>query len=180
MMGDNRYCSKNDISLRLGLDSAQRTRADSRLESVIRRAAIEIDQCFRDYGRDVPSDAIASSTLDGAISAGATSITLNDASSFSTSGNGDIDGDSFSWTGKSSNDLTGCVGISFEHHNASKVKEGEMVHVLREICADLAASLYLEDESVFHTSGSDPVRANVLRERSMSQLTRLAHLGTVD
>ena len=174
------YCETTDVASRLGLNAAQRTAAETRLENGIRRASIDIDIEFKSYGRATPSTDIANSTLNGAITAGATTITLADASSFSTSGNGDIDGDSFSWTGKSSNDLTGCVGISFDHHNASAVKEGEMVHVLREICADLAASLYLEDESVFHTSGSDPIRANVLRERSMSHLTRLAHLGSVD
>jgi len=174
------YCSTIDVAMRLGLDSAQRVRADTRLQSVIRRAGIEIDQEFRDYGRDAPSQEIASTTLNGAISAGDTTITLTDASSFSSAGNGDIEGDSFSWTGKSSNDLTGCSGISFSHATGVTVQEGEMAHLMREISADLAASLYLEDESMFNTSGSDPVRSNVLRQRATGQLTRIAHLGTVD
>jgi hypothetical protein len=175
------YCEVADVGSRLGLDSAQRTRANNRIESCIRRSAIDIDQMFRDYGRDVPSTYIADSTLNGAITAGATTITLTDASSFSTSGNGDIDGDSFKWTGKSSNDLTGCTGISFDHNNNAKVHEGEMSHVLKEICADLAASYYLEDESMFQTTTTDgSLRSSALRERGERNLMRLAHLGSVD
>ena len=94
------YCTTSDVGSRLGLDSAQRSRASTRLTSAIRRATIEIDLMFRDFGRDVPSDHIAETTLNGAISAGATTITLTSASSFSTAGNGNIDGDSFKWTGK--------------------------------------------------------------------------------
>ena len=175
------YAETADVGSRLGLDSAQRLRANNRLTSVIRRAGIDIDQMFRDYGRDAPSDHIAETTLDGGISAGATTITLTSASSFSTAGNGNIDGDSFKWTGKSSNDLTGCTGISFDHLTGVKVQEGEMAHVLREICADIAASYYLEDEAVFQTANNDgSVRSNYLRERGFDNLHRLAHLGSVD
>jgi len=46
-------------------------------------------------------------TLSANISAGVTSIILTDASGFSTSGTGSINGDTFTWTGKSSNTLTG-------------------------------------------------------------------------
>lgn len=108
------YCTNADVSLRLGLDAAQRTRADSRITSAVTRAGIMIDQEFRDYGRDAPT--------------GAT---------------------------------------------------GTMAAVLKEICADLSASLYLEDDAMFHTSGGDPVRSNVLRQRGTAELKRLAHLGTV-
>lgn len=175
------YCSNADVGSRLALDSAQRQRATNRLTSVIRRAGIDIDQMFRDYGRDAPSASLAETTLNGAVEAGATTITLTDASGFSTAGNGNIDGDSFSWTGKSSNDLTGCVGISYDHVTATTVQEGEMAHVLREIAADIAASYYLEDESVFQTANNDgSVRANYLRERGFNNLHRLAHLGSVD
>ena len=174
------YCTSDDVSIRLGLDAAQRTRAESRIDSAILRAGINIDQEFRDYGRSAPSTSIANSTLDGAISAGATSVVLNDASSFSSAGNGDIAGDSFAWTGKTSNTLTGVTGVSYDHNNNAKVYEGEMAHVLKEICADLAASIYFEDDALFHTSGGDPVRSNVLRMRATAELTRLAHLGTVD
>ena len=172
------YCGTDDVSLRLGLDSAQRLRANNRLESAIRRASIYIDSIYRDYGRDTPSEATAESTLDGAISAGATSITLNDASSFSSSGNGNIDGDSFAWTGKSSNDLTGCTGISFDHHNNSKVQEGELAHIMREVCADYAAGIYLQDDAAL--ASQDPLRSPMLIERANDLLFRYAKLGSVD
>lgn len=172
------YCSTDDVSLRLGLDSAQRLRANNRLESAIRRASIYIDSIYRDYGRDTPSEATAESTLDGAISAGATSITLNDASSFSSSGNGNIDGDSFAWTGKSSNDLTGCTGISFDHHNNSKVQQGELAHIMREVCADYAAGLYLQDDAAL--ASQEPLRAPMLMDRANELLFRYAKLGSVD
>jgi hypothetical protein len=171
------YCEVADVGSRIGLDSAQRTRAQTRIENCIRRAAIEIDQCFLDYGRDEPSDSSASDTLDGAIEVGATTITLHDASSFASSGDGNIGGDSFSWTGKSSNDLTGCTGISFAHHNNDKVQQGKYVHVVREICADIAAGFYLEDEASMQKTTD--VRGTTLRERGMMNLTRLAHLGSV-
>ena len=175
------YCTTSDVGSRLALDSAQRTRAASRLTSVIRRATIDIDQMFRDYGRDAPSKSIAETTLNGSISAGATTITLTSASSFSTAGNGNIDGDSFAWTGKSSNDLTGCTGISFDHATGVTVQEGEFAHVLREICADISAGYYLEDEAVFQTADTKgSIRGNNLRERGFDNLKRLAHLGSVD
>ena len=172
------YCGTDDVSLRLGLDSAQRLRANNRLESAIRRASIYIDSIYRDYGRDTPSEAIAESTLNGAISAGATSITLTDASGFSTAGNGNIDGDSFAWTGKSSNDLTGCTGISFDHHNNSKVQEGELAHIMREVCADYAAGIYLQDDAAL--ASQDPLRSPMLIERANDLLFRYAKLGSVD
>jgi len=75
-------------------------------------------------------------TLDGALSSGASSITLTDASNFGTSGTGiiiiptyfnniptnldtwgtvDVDYDVFTWTGKSSNTLTGVSGVGVSH-----------------------------------------------------------------
>jgi len=175
------YCSASDVGMRLGLNSAQRTAASSKITSVIRRASIDIDQTYRDYGRSAPSKSIASSTLNGGISAGATTVTLASASSFGTAGNGDIDGDSFAWTGKSSNDLTGCTGISADHLTGTAVNEGEEAHVLREICADLAASLYFEDEALFQTTGTPGgIRGTAMNERGTENLRRLAHLGSVD
>ena len=70
------YCSNADVGSRLGLNSSQRTQASSRLATGIRRASIEIDQIFRDYGRDVPSKSIADSTTTSTLSAGATSLPL--------------------------------------------------------------------------------------------------------
>lgn len=169
------YCSNADVGMRLGLDSGQRTRALSRIDACIRRAAIKIDQCFLDYGRDEPSREIAQNTLNGAVSAGATTITLNDASSFSTSGKGNIDGDSFAWSGKSSNDLTGVTGVSADHLTGVTVESGEFAHVVREICADIATGLYLEDEATMQNSKD--LRGTNMRERGYMELQRLAHMG---
>lgn len=176
------YCDAADVGIRLGLDAGQRDRAATRIATAIRRASIDIDQIFRDYGRDVPSREIAENTLNGAVAAGATTITLTSASSFSSAGNGNIDGDSFKWSGKSSNDLTGVTGISADHLSGVTVQEGEFAHVLREICADCAAGYYLEDESVFAQGnlGDGGLRGNTYHMRAKENLQRLAHLGTVD
>ncbi len=173
------YCSSIDAGQRLGLNSAQRTAAATKLSSAIRRAAIDIDQEFRDYGRNVPSRETAETTLDGAVAAGATTVNLTSGTAFSSAGNGNIDGDSFAWTGKSTNQLTGVTGISEDHLDDVTVQEGEMAHVLREICADLAAAYYMEDEGTFFIGG-DSLRGGMLRERGTMNLRRLAHLGSVD
>ena len=159
------YCSVADVGMRLGLDSAQRTRATSRITSCVRRASIKIDQCFLDYGRNEPSKSIA----------GSTTITLASGTSFSSAGSGNVDGDSFTWTGKSTNDLTGVTGLSFDHASGVAVQEGQMAHVLREICADIASGLYMEDEATHQNSGD--LRGKNLRERGYDELQRLAHLG---
>tara|TARA_R110002020_G_scaffold30355_4_gene95753 strand:- start:828 stop:1370 length:543 start_codon:yes stop_codon:yes gene_type:complete len=177
------YCTTSDVSDRLGLDSGQRTRATSRIDSAIRRATIDIDQEFLYYGRTTPSREIAETTANGAIAAGATTVVLTSGTAFSSAGNGNIDGDSFAWTGKSTHTLTGVTGVSADHLTAVTIQEGEMAHVLREICADIAAAYYLEDEAVFQTGGGfqdGGLRSNVLRERGLGNLRRLAHLGTVD
>jgi len=173
------YCSSIDVGQRLGLNSAQRTSASTRLSSAIRRAAIDMDQEFRDYGRNAPSRETAETTLDGAVAAGATTITLTSGTAFSDAGNGNIDGDSFAWTGKSTNQLTGVTGITEDHLDDVTVQEGEMAHVLKEICADLAAAYYMEDEGTFFTGG-ESMRGGMLRERGTMNLRRLAHLGSVD
>tara|TARA_R100000995_G_C3477216_1_gene121671 strand:+ start:1397 stop:1804 length:408 start_codon:yes stop_codon:yes gene_type:complete len=134
---------------------------------------------FRDYGRDVPSKSIAESTTTGTLSAGGTSIALTSSSGFSTIGNGNVDGDSFVWTGNSANTLTGVTGLSHDHASGVTVQEGEMAHVLREICADLAAAYYMEDEGTFQNTGGSE-RGSTLRERGEFNLKRLAHLGSVD
>jgi len=177
------YCSNNDVSDRLGLDSGQRTRAATRIDAAIRRATIDIDQEFLYYGRTTPTREIAETTLDGATAAGATTVNLTSGTAFSSAGNGNIDGDSFSWTGKSTNQLTGVTGLSADHADDVTVQEGEFAHVLREICGDIAAAYYLEDEAVFQTQGGfadGGLRSNVLRERGLGNLRRLAHLGSVD
>ena len=175
------YCSQSDVGSRLGINNAQRTQASAKLTLAIRRATIEIDQEFRDYGRDAPSRETAQTTLDGAVSAGATTVNLTSGGSFSSAGSGNIDGDSFSWTGKSTNQLTGVTGVSADHLDDVTVQEGEMAHVLKEICADLAAAYYFEDESMFQTTTTDgSLRSSALRERGEKNLKRLAHLGSVD
>ena len=174
------YCTTTDVSIRLGLDSAQKARAATRIISAIQRAGINIDQEFRDYGRDAPLSSIATTTLNGAVAVGATSIVLTSGTDFSSAGNGSIDGDSFKWTGKSTHTLTGVTGVSYAHATGTSIEEGEFAAVIREVCADLASSIYLEDEAAFHTSGADPVRSNILRVRGTGELRRLAHLGTVD
>ena len=173
------YCSVADVGLRLGLNSAQRVQANTKILSHIRRASIEIDQEFKYYGRATPSQEIGESTLSGAHTPESTTVDLVSGTSFSNAGKGNIDGDSFQWTGKSSNQLTGVTGITLDHASGVTVQEGEMAHVLREICADLAASLYLEDESTFQRTDGEGMRASVLRERTKQSLTRLAHLGGV-
>tara|TARA_R100000995_G_scaffold40887_1_gene19043 strand:+ start:736 stop:1260 length:525 start_codon:yes stop_codon:yes gene_type:complete len=171
------YCSQSDVGVRLGLNNAQRTQASSKLDLAIRRASIEVDQEFRDYGRDAPSREVAETTLDGAISAGATTLVLTSGTAFSSAGEGNIDGDSFKWTGKSTHTLSGVTGVSADHADNVTVQEGEMAHVLREICADLAAAFYMEDEggTILSEKGGA-----VLRERGTLNLKRLAHLGTVN
>ena len=104
------YCSVADVGSRIGLDSAQRSRAESRIIRQIRHAAIAIDQAFLEYGRDA-------------------------------------------------------------------VQQGEFAHVLREICADLAASMYLEDEGTHQTGADGGLRGKSLRDRGNHCLQRLAHLG---
>ncbi len=171
------YCSLSDVGSRLGLNNAQRTQASSKLTASIRRATIEIDQEFRDYGRDTPSRETAETTLDGALGAGATVVDLTSGGAFGVPGEGNIDGDSFTWAGKTGNQLTGVTGISADHADGVTVQQGEMVHVLREVCADLAAAFYMEDEG--GTIMSEKGGA-VLRERGTMHLKRLAHLGTVN
>ena len=65
-------------------------------------------------------------TLNGAINNSVTTITLTDASSFPTSGRVYIDQETISYTGKSSNDLTGCtrgdnVTVAASHTSGSTV-----------------------------------------------------------
>lgn len=118
------YCSSSDVGSRLGLNSAQRAQAASRLTTAIRRATIDVDQCWRDYGRDIPS--------------------------------------------------TGATGSGDVYDETATLK------VIREICADLAAAYYMEDEGTFQTTGPDgTLRGGVLRERGEKNLMQIAHLGTI-
>lgn len=179
------YCTTDEVSLRLGLDSAQRLRAQTRLTSAIRRATVYIDSIYRDYGRDTPSREIATSTLDGSVAAGATSIVVQDGAVFSSAGNGNIDGDTFSWSGKGTqgqspneNTLTGVLGVSADHATGATVEEGEMAEALRQICADYAAGIYLQDDAAL--ASQDPLRSPMLMDRANELLFRYAKLGSVD
>jgi len=119
------YCNSSDVGSRLGLNSAQRTQAASRLTTAIRRATLDVDQCWRDYGRTVPSTG-ASSGSDGLYA------------------------------------------------------QTDTLKVIREVCADLAAAYYMEDEGTFQTTGPEgTLRGGVLRERGEKNLMQIAHLGTV-
>jgi hypothetical protein len=173
------YCSEADVGMRLGLDSSQRTRASTRIKACIRRATIEIDQCFLEYGRDEPSGAIVETTLSAIfdISNDSTQFRVSSSTGFSASGGkGNIDGDTFAYTGISGDYITGVTGLSFDHASGETVQTGELAHVMREICADIAAGVYLEDEAT-HQTTSD-VRGKNLRERGMMRLRRVAHLGS--
>ena len=94
------YCSLSDAGNRLGLNSAQRTSASSKLTSAIRRASIDIDQEFRDYGRNAPSREQGESTTSAIVAVGDTTVSVTNANNFATAGNGNIDGDSFIWSAK--------------------------------------------------------------------------------
>ena len=59
---------------------------------------------------------VITTTLDGAVSLGANSVTLDDATGFPTSGIASINGDSFTWSGKSTNTLTGIPGTDLGAH----------------------------------------------------------------
>jgi len=173
------YCSAADVGSRLGLNSAQRDQASSRLASAIRRATIDIDTEFKSYGRSTPGREIAETTLDGAHAAGTTTVDLASGGSFGVPGNGNIDGDSFAWTGRAGNQLTGVTGLSADHADGVTVQEGEFAHVLREICADIAAGYYLEDEATFQMGGESGT-SQVIKKRALMNLSRIAHLGSVD
>jgi len=330
------YCSSSDVGSRLGLNNAQRTQAASKIDAAIRRASIEIDQEFRDYGRDAPSRESGETTTTGAVNVGATTIPITNGADFGVSGSGNVDGDSFKWTGKDGaitsitlanagsgysmsgsktltatggteisafagtyvvsatvasislggsnqnardqsgglhgpgtftlngaaggtftvadgvissiqitnttkfssppavapsnstsfgdnvltavlagtgvissvaitsggiytvaptaiaisdgsgsngsvtsaftfNRLTGVTNISADHASGVTIQEGDMAHVLREVCADLAAAFYMEDEAGTIMSEQGGI---ILRERGTTNLKRLAHLGT--
>ena len=77
-----------------------------RVKPISGQAAFPMNTHF--YGGSF-NGAHATTTANGAISAGATSIALTDASAFPTAGVAQIEGglETFSWTGKSTNTLTG-------------------------------------------------------------------------
>lgn len=178
------YCSRADVGSRLGLDSSQRARAGTRIDRYIRHASIHIDQIFLDYGRDEPSGAIQETTLSAAIDL-ATDSTQFRVSSFngfnSSGGKGNINGDTFEYTTLQnvggSYYIQGVTGLSFDHESGETVQYGEFAHVMREICADIAASFYMQDEGTMQTANDGGLRGQALYERATKFLLRVAHLG---
>ena len=329
------YCSVADVADRMSLTSQERLSATSKITSSIRRATIEIDQEFYDRGRSEPSKSISDTTTSSDVSAGNTTAGLSNADNFTLSGKGNIDGDSFSWTGKDGgvslltianagnnyssgtlsatggvgsgfagtytvtanggvtnatlnaggtgysssttysttssgdgtgltvevlvdtgvitgldsvisagsgyvvgevvtltgggnngkltvqainsttgkitatsitssgiyttspatltisdsgdgnasitllfkfNRLTGCTGISFDHSSGVAVQEGEIAHILREICADIATGFIYEDQAVF---GERDMKANTFHQRGAAALEKIARLGGI-
>jgi len=76
------------------------------------------------------------------------------------------------------NRLTGVTGLSFDHASGVTVQEGEIAHIIREVCADLAAGYIYEDQAVFG-DGKD-LRANTFRKRGTESLNRIAHHGGIN
>lgn len=75
------------------------------------------------------SDQTRTDFLNGSVSIGASTIVLDDASNFSTSGTGFIEKDSFTWTGKSSNTLTGVTNVTKAHDDGAAVAENNWTTV---------------------------------------------------
>lgn len=71
------------------------------------------------------TDLVGASTLNAGILAGATSLTLVDATNFPTSGEGTVNAEKFSWSGKTGNTLNnlvrGIVGTTAASHLAGDV-----------------------------------------------------------
>jgi hypothetical protein len=86
----------------------------------------------------------ATSTLDGAITNSDTTITLDDASSFTTTGTIKIGSEIITYTGKSSNDLTGCTRGTNSTTAAAHVNGKEVLQVVN----SFAGLSHLEGETV--------------------------------
>jgi len=86
----------------------------------------------------------ATSTLDGAITDSDTTITLDDASSFTTTGTIKIGTEIITYTGKSSNDLTGCTRGTNGTTAAAHVDAKEVLQVV----SSLSGLSHLEGETV--------------------------------
>jgi hypothetical protein len=86
----------------------------------------------------------ATSTLDGAITDSDTTITLDDASSFTTTGTIKIGSEIITYTGKSSNDLTGCTRGTNGTTAAAHVDAKEVLQVV----SSLSGLSHLEGETV--------------------------------
>lgn len=112
--------------------------------------------------------ATVSSTVATQVNLGATTIVLADASSFPTSGTILINGDSITYTGKSTNTLTGVSGVSAQHA------------VGRLVLLNSATVLELTDASLFPTSGTVLLGAGEVATytgKTGNQLTGVAGLA---
>jgi len=94
-------------------------------------------------------------TLASDVIAGDVTVTLTDATGFPTSGSGTINGDVFSWTGKSTNTLTGVPatgGYSLSAHNADDYVEYENTYPAGQVWflkySNLTSSLTTSDFSL--------------------------------
>jgi hypothetical protein len=66
-------------------------------------------------------------TTSGAVALGASSVALTSSAGFPTSGTGTIDGETFSWTGISTNTLIGVTGISRDHDSGVVVSDNRLI-----------------------------------------------------
>lgn len=66
---------------------------------------------------------MTTTTLNGNITTSSTSIVLTDATNFATSGTIEIDGDLITYTGKSTNTLTGVTGIAASHASGQTARQ---------------------------------------------------------
>jgi hypothetical protein len=76
----------------------------------------------------IPVDIGARTTLREAVAAAATTVKLTDASAFPASGSIYIDGDEIAYTGKSTNDLTGCSSVTDPHAYGASVVEKQSAY----------------------------------------------------
>lgn len=68
-------------------------------------------------------ESMVTTTLNGAVAIGATSIVLTDATNFDTAGRIEVNGDVINYTGKSSNTLTGVTGVEKAHASGDTVRQ---------------------------------------------------------
>jgi len=87
-------------------------------------AEVFTDQTMKQSAReaDVSFNVAPDTTLDGAVAVGATSVVLVDATYFPSTGRAMLQGDIISYTGKSSNTLTGVTGVNVAHVDGENVR----------------------------------------------------------
>jgi hypothetical protein len=75
-------------------------------------------------------------TLDGAVAVGATSIVLRDATNWKTSGKVLLQGDIITYTGKTTNTLTGVTGVNVTHQDGETARQ---MYSLATLASDIQA-----------------------------------------